>query len=1106
MVNIFYGRESIDKEKFIYESIDEKKEQAIVIVPDQYTLQAERQAVKYLKSQGLMDVEIVSMSRLGHRIIKEVGGGQTTFIDKYGRHMLLSKIARKEKDKLKAFRGYESRSSFIDMVNEFITDMKQYNGTSEALSQLSQAIDGESYLKNKLEDIYYLYKIYEEETAGKFTDSEDYLALFVEAIEKSEFFKDRSVWIYGFDSFTPRSMDILAGLMKKVASLNIVLTFDEKSFGEDLFQLGKIVINNISELATSLGISVSSYSIGKGFSVSNKANCVANLEKNLFSLRPSPMGDVECFQGLTVLEAANPYNEAESAASYIMELVRDNGYRYRDIVLVCNDQEVRASIIERVFTEYGIDIFLDKKRSIINSPIVIYIMTLMEVVMKGFRTQDLFRGLKTGFSNCTVEEVELLENYSYQFGIKGNMWKKPFMRGQAIIGEEALATAEAIRIKAVTPYMNLEQRLKDVKTVEDFVKVYYNFLVEDCGIEEKIIAYSKEQEARGKLDLSSETTQIFGEVVKIFDQLVVLMGEEAYDKKIISDILVMGFNKVEVGVLPPTTDGILMGTMQRTRTGSIKALVVVGANEGLLPQDPATDTLFSLEEKNFFIENGKEICKVDSIRSMEEQLGIYRNMSKPSEKLYISYSLADQEGKAIRPSEIISKIRRIFTNLSPLADVVNRGKPIDLIVGKANTLRHLTDVMAKDEVADEEWRAAYLWYEKNRSDKLRGIEKGLDFKNVVQPIPPELAQGLFKRDLEKPLSLSPSRLERYSRCPFSHLISYGLKPEERREFKVSGREIGDLYHLCIMEISKALTLDGVEITHGTSPWMTITEDECERMVDEIVEREIPNYREGLFLAGNGEKYKADRIKEICKDVCWVLIGQVRAGKIVSSDFEVGFGRQRSIKPIVLDVLGEKVYIEGKIDRVDILPNDKVKIIDYKTGKEHFDTDEARGGYKLQLMLYLKAAQESSRKPAGVFYCNISEAIIDISNKSRELAIAGLKKDISRSFKLDGTVIDEIDVINHIAGAFDGFSDILPLRATKEGIKGTGKDNLMNVESFTKLQTDIDKEIKSLCEDLLSGIIKLEPKKTKDSSPCTYCEYKGICRFDTVFEGCKYKLI
>jgi len=1098
MLNIYYGRESIDKEKFIYEKIAEKQERTLVIVPDQYTLEAEKQAFRLLHTQGLLDVEIISMSRLGSRLLAEQGGGRQTFIDKYGRHMLLSRIARECREDLQVFGVSMGRNSFLEMTNNFISEMKQYNVTPDMLAEMRSRLEPGGLLERKLQDLELIFTKYQEAISGKYTDSEDLIDLYSSKISTSKMLQNCHIWVYGFDSFAPKALNLLGKLMAVSKSFNVFLTYDCNCPDEEIFQLPAIVMANLEKQAEAHDVTHQREQVGGAYIREDRGAAIKAIEQQLYSRRIIPETDAS---GLTLVEAASVYGEAESAASHILHLLRDKGMRYRDIVVICNDQNLRSAMISRVFEEYGIRLFDDKKRSLMSSPIAIYMTAMVETVVEGYRTADLFKVLKTGFTQLSTEETETLENYAIKYRIRGTMWKKPFTKGQMEYGDDGLDAINLLREKALEPFAGVEQIYCKTKSVRDFVEQYYDYLVAEIGLDQYILTLIEQQEVQGLLELAEETGQIWGKIMELFDQIVELMGEDDFDGKTFIQMLETGLSQMEIGVLPPTSDDILMGTMQRTRSGQPKAMLVIGANEGILPSGTADEGLFSLDELEFLAEDGPELCKVDRIRVWEEQLAIYRNLAKPSEDLWISYSVSDAEGKELRPSELIDTLKRIFPNVRVEKDVLNRGDVKALIGGRVNTMRHLTKALqdgGKGDKVDGAWNVVLDWFKAEDKALLERIAGGLAFSNKQADLPLDVASKLFQRDDLKEIVLSPSRLERFSRCPFAHFVSYGLRPEERRVYEAASREIGDIYHQCLMEISEKLSAE--------ESWDTITQEECRRVIGEITAREADRYREGIFQFSNEERYKLRRVEDTCFHVCWSLIEQVRAGEILDSKYEVPFGKGQSIPPIEVACGDKHVRIEGKIDRLDLMHDDRVKIIDYKTGKEYFRVEEARGGYRLQLMLYLKAAQEQKKKPAGVFYFLIDDPRVDLTKTEKETYVEKISKEMRKAFRLNGVMVDNGAVIHGIAGDFDGYSDILPLYSGKEGIKATSENFLLSEEEFAQLQQDVDVQIEKLCKELVDGRIAINPKKTDRTSPCVYCEFKNICRFDIAFDGCNYDVI
>ncbi len=1151
MLNIFYGRENLDKEKFIYDNIGGR---ALLVVPDQFTLEAERELIAHSGAKALMDVEVLSLSRLGYRLLEELGGSKRTFIDKYGRHMILSSIAAEEREKLQVFKGLEEKNSFIELVNNFISEMKQFNCGADELAEIARSVPDGSYTQRKLEDLYLLYSEYEAAIRGKYTDSEDYIDLFLGKISRSELVAGNHIWIYGFDSFAPKALSVIGELMQYAAEVNLVLTYDDKREARDadLFALAETVIRNFENLAERRSIEVRKRAIPKTYTA-ERADKIQFIEQELYALparkyarggqstNPAKGGASEAAadavasgeaagnadtasvaaagtDSLTLVAAANLYNEAESAACYVLELVRDFGYRFSDIKVICNDQETRGPILKRVFKEYGIDLVSDTSKDILQSSIVQYITALMDVVVEKYRTDLMIKMLKSGFGDLTNDEITDLENYAIKYKIRGTMWKRPFVRGESEYGAEALVRMNAVREKALAFMPDLEA-IFEAETCGEFISGLYGFLYEKVKLPEKIADLTVLQTEQGRPDLAEETAQIWGKVIGIFDQMSEIMGEQKFRAAAFRDLFEAGISQVEIGILPPTKDGLMMGTMQRTRTGEMKALVVVGANEGVLPNEKPGSGLFGSDEKNLFKENGIELCKVDDVRFLEERMGIYRNLSKPRERLWISYSLSDAEGGPARPSGVFTKLAGLFGDTPVARDALNRQTDAELVGAGPAGLRHLTEALqavCEGRPLAPHWHEALAWFKRNKPEALEPIRAGIAFTNKQEDLGREMTAALYMGNIgstreealepSPELSLSPSRLERYARCPFSHFVQYGLKPEERRIFEIAPREIGDIYHECLMEMSRHLTARGIAITDPASPWMTISREGCRTFVEDVIAKKSGTYREGILEAGNEEKYRGRRITDICEKVCWAVIEQVRAGEILRSSFEAPFGRGRRIPPIPVNLgEGRTAYIEGKIDRVDYLPGERVKIIDYKTGNENFSVAEAEAGYRLQLMLYLEASLERRMKPAGVFYFKISEPMVDASGAA--IGPEEISDKIQKSFKLNGVIVDDPNVIRNVAGDFSGISDVVPIRINKEGlISGTGKDNLLTDEEFESLREKVREKVTDICKSLAGGGIEIHPMKTAATSACAYCRYKGICRFDTIFEGCSYNII
>ncbi|NLD11327.1 MAG: hypothetical protein GX671_06230, partial [Clostridiales bacterium] len=604
-------------------------------------------------------------------------------------------------------------------------------------------------------------------------------------------------------------------------------------------------------------------------------------------------------------------------------------------------------------------------------------------------------------------------------------------------------------------------------------------------------------------DQADATDQIWSMIMGLFDQIVELTGDEVFDGKDFTEILTVGLDQVEVGLLPSTADDIMMGTMQRTRVGQVRAMIIVGANEGVLPAENSGDGLFAIDELEKMSEEGHEICKVDKVRVQEEKLAIYRNLAKPSDHLWISYSIGDEEGSPLRPSELIDDLLEDHPGLEIRRDILNSHDSMELVGGKLSTLRHLTDVMrqaARGESVDPLWASVDKWYRQGDESEMGRINEAFDFDNAPADLGDGEADVLFKKDETGACALSPSRIETFAKCPFAHYVTYGLRPEELRVFEVASREIGDVYHACLMEITGRLSSE--------NRWDSVTEEECRQLVARVLQKQAADYKEGLFGFSNEEKYKSNRMESTCFQALWALVGHVRAGRIEGSRYEVAFGRGRAIPPITVDAGGRTIYIEGKIDRLDQLENGRVKVIDYKSGNLDLKQKEIVSGYRLQLMLYMKAAQMGEKLPAGVFYFHIQDPRVNVDklkNKGADIADV-VSAELKKEFKLKGIMVADEESIREMDGDFTGASDVIPVKATKNGLTGLPADSLVTDDEFAELQGAVDSKLDELCEDMVRGGIDIHPMKIKDETPCKYCQYKSICRFDLGFDGCRYNMV
>lgn len=1165
MLNIYYGGENIEKEKFIFEHI---KGRSLLLVPDQFSLQAERDAFFYLDKTGLMDLAVVDFSALGHKILKEAGGPVPPLIDKYGRHMLLTRILEESDDALKIYKGVRGKNSFVERVNMLISEMKRSEVSVDMLREVSESLEDSSFLKYKLKDIVTLFSLYEEAIAGKYLDSEDYITFYGDKMLDSSLVAASDVWVYGFDTFTPKNMLVLERILKTARSLNIVMTWEDAAKTppersakddagdpsqsgdaawpgdagflaaddrEDLFSLTGFVIRNLVKMAEDLNEEVTCQAItGSGRdNLWSKTMREISVSQEDFLQEKDPR--------ITAVCTSNIYAEADRAAAYILQLVREHGYRFGDIVVVCNDTGLRSGVIRRTFVRWGIPVFIDQKRKVIQHPVVGFLLSLLEIIGNGYRDSAVMQLIKSGFLGLAEEEQDALENYVQQFKIRGTLWKKPFSRMGDNYTAEDLNRFNELREQVVSVIETARDRIGKYNTAGEKIRGLYGFLADDFMMEDRIEAMAKAQQEAGFLDGAAETGQSWNVICRIFDQIVETVGEERLSGRALRQIVEAGLAEMEIGIVPVNPDSVLVGTMQRTRVGRVKALLVLGANEGLLPLQKTDEGLLSEREKAVLEEMDLEFSRTEDMVKQEERLAIYRTLSQPEERLYVSCSRIDETGGELRPSAVFRELENFLQSRAESDDSVvlgdlEDGEVTEIAVSPKGAISYLTDAFREyleDGKLDEDWLYAGLWYGSHEPEEMERIRRGMEFDNEQNALGGQLADALYRGD-RRAIEASASRLEKYSGCPFAHFISYGLRPEDLRVFEMGPREIGDIYHECIMKLSQRLTagedsfqgLDAVPIaiTDPDSRWMKITQEECREEIRRILQEETGTYREGLLSSGRNESYRTERIVDICSRVAWAMIEQVRRGRIREMYFEQPFARGAQLPPIRVTAGEHEVLIKGKIDRMDVLEMPEhedgmetaVRIVDYKTGGDSVDVEHFRSGYKLQLMLYLKAAtQKQEVKPAGVFLFKIREIDADADMKNIYPGREAMEERMEDAYKLEGIVLDDMDMIDAMDTEIGGASKVLPIKYVKKNgtYSGSSGGYLFSREEFEELSAQVDRQVDRICREICDGKIDIRPKKEKKKdmegnykTSCKYCSYKSICMFDTAFPGCRYERV
>ncbi|MBQ6497006.1 MAG: PD-(D/E)XK nuclease family protein [Firmicutes bacterium] len=1128
MLKIHYGNEATQKEKYLFDHIDPERK-TILLVPDQYSLQMERDALAHFRGRhsALLNFMVADFSSLGRKVVKASACKEPELIDKYGRHMLLALLIDKLSGDLSIYKRMSGRNSFTALMNQLISEMKRYGTKPSDLSGVFEDGTAHSYLEYKLEDIERIYRAYEEAVDGKFLDSEDYIRFFGDLIRDAELVRGADIWVYGFDTFTPLNILVLQRLLQSAGDLHVIMTceyagdsspetpMDARKLtvgeGEGLFDLPRRVIQQLVNMADEAG-------------QNSSIEPIMDVRERAFA----PV--------VELAETSNIYAEAERAAAYILGLVRDEGYRFGDIALICNDMDVRGRVLLRTLHRWGIPAFADQKRSVLHQPVVRFLLSLLDIMVRGFVSENIMSLVKTGLLGWSRGDEELLQNYVEEFRIRSNKWKEPFTLMGDVYTEEELRRLNEMRAEIVEIVQTSKDETGRRNTAEEKVRGIYNYLEKRFAIRDRIGGIIEQQNEMGLVEGAAETAQSWNLICSLFTQIVRVIGEQRISNDTLRSLIGAGLEEAEIGLVPQSSDCVLIGTMQRTRMSRIKVLMVAGANEGVLPIQSGETGLLTEKELARLEDLNVRIAKREEVTRQEEQLAIYRNLSLPTDRLYMSYSLADENGKGSSPSSLFSELKDMLG--VPVMGDIGQHDEMEKITSPKGTLPYMAGAMRdyiESSKIDSTWLATMQWYEEHDEEDLRRIVSGLQFSNRLEALGQEMADALYCGDSDR-MFVSASRLERYSECPFKHFVDRGLRADEQRVFEIGGREIGDVYHECLMKLSQKLTpADGASVTAATSPWMNVTREECDELVKGIIIEEADGYREGIFDANAEGRFRRDRIVSICSEVAWALVQQVRGSRIRSMRFEEPFGFSgNALPPIKVQLSGGKeAWLRGKIDRMDVLDvpgggslgNGAVSIVDYKSGNNQINTDEIKSGYKLQLMVYMNAArqaEETELEPAGVFYFKIREQTADAEgtadgDDTREAA----EKKLKEGYVMEGITIDD----KRLFQAFDGpfyreasegnscKSTTIPIKhaKTKDVYSALGNSELLSESDFKELCDITTQQVERICREIYEGRIDIAPKREKKGkdangarrNACTYCGYRSICMFDTTFDGCRY---
>ena len=1130
-IRFIYGRAGIGKSTWCINSIAEniKKDdenKLILIVPEQYTFNTENRILKSIGEPALLRTQVLSFKKMAHEVFEECGGRVKEIIKESGRNMLIHKVLNEKIESLEYFRKISREQGFYEIVSDVISEFKKYNVEVDSLRNIEESIQ-ESDLYNKIRELSIIYEAFNEEMNEGYIDGDDELTLLGKKLLENDIYTNSEVWIDEFSTFTPQQLEIIRLLARRCKRVNITLCMDNRDNSNgnqditDVFNTIKNTENKILKIMKENNISydkpinLNMINVNEGCNRFKNAPELEHIEKYFFTY-PFNSFNGKC-ENVKLYKANNIYDEIERVAKSITSLIRSGKYRYKDISVVCRNIDDYEKITSVIFKDYEIPYFLDKKLELLNNPLIILITSAFEILFKDWSYESVFKYLKTGLTGIGNNYIDVLENFVLEYGVKGYKWtvkeiiSESWFNNNEELSEEKIFISE-IMDEVRRPLLVFHNKIKGKHKVSHICKAIYEFLI-DIHAFERINEWIEKFDEIGLEDKVKEYSQVEESVIDILDQAVDVMGDKDLDSYDFFKILNSGFNNEEIGVIPVALDQVNIGDVARIKGRDVKALYIVGVNDGILPASKKEEGILSDNDRNILSDIGIELASNTRNKVFEEQFLLYTVLTISSDCLMISYPMADFEGKSLRPSIVISRIKKILPQLveeSDLYDLSSYKDKLNKVISPIPTFNELILAMRKncdEENVEEYWREVYKWYKDSPEyeNKVKNIFKGLDYSNLKNHVNKNNLRELYANEDGK-LMFSVSRLEKYAECPFSYFVQYGLKAKNRKIYEFTPPDLGSFVHDILDLFTNRVKKEGIL-------WSELNNERCKEIVSNLIDIRLSEQTNSILNSSKRFKYLSQRFKRVISKSVTVMAEQIGKGEFEVFKTEFDFGNYKTGEAVMLNLQDdEKVYLQGRIDRIDTLDLDGqtyIRIIDYKTGAKKFDLNELYYGLQMQLLVYLDAIIKNSKYilekqvvPGAVLYFKVDDPII---KSKKEMTTEEVETEVLEELKLKGLVLKDAKVVKAMDRDIEGYSLVIPAAFKKDGdFKSTS--DVVTEEEFTLLREYVNRKMISLCEDMLCGDIKIEPTKQANRSYCEYCDFSSICQFDTSIKDNKYKIV
>ena len=1072
-MNVFQlvlGRSGSGKSTYVCELVSSlPPDRVLLVVPEQFTLETERRLLE-ASGKTALPKTVTSFSGLArdYHLLYEPAG---TYINDFGKHILMDRALREEKDALRLYGGKVSRS-LIECFLSLSSEMKSSCLSADELMELSASQPGG--LSDKLHDIALVSAHYDTLVSAKYLDALDDLTRLADGILKHGFCRGKTVVFDGFHNFSVQEERVIEALMLR--SEKVIVTMPCGSLNGE--EPDAILFENVREDAKRLIGMAEKHGVPREKTDLLKENRRAKNDA-LKEWERSSVGVTTPFDdcnGIELYSAANASEESSLLASLIAREVKEGNSRYREHVIIARSVNDYETLLQNALSQANIPFYIDTRADIRRKPLFVLMGAALETAAGKRREESVFRCLKTGFFPAEEDAIYRLENYCLLWNLNGREifdeykghprgFDEPWTDNDRAVLQDRNDT----RLRVMPPLARLCSRLTGRFTGETLSRALYDFLTE-LHVPEQIDRECERLREQNEAVAAEEPIRLWEQAVAVLDQIAVAAGDVSMTSKEALDLFDVACANADMGRIPPTADAVTVGSADRIRVPDVKNVYLFGFNEGDFPRTSSGGGLLTDRDRRALKEKGLRFGGDAVYWSVEELFIAYKAFAAPSEKLTILYHRADPLGNKTEPSALLRNLTNKFPSLHekraeelPLSLLSpTRAAALSLLARRKNdpAVSPLREALSHDD------RCAPILQSMERAQTKEDYRIG----------DPDRAAALFGRDMQ----VSASKIEAFHECRYQYFLRYGLRLTPLEPFGLHSNTLGTIAHdilehsLCELCDSDLASVTPAEVNASVASW-------AKRFYDDRMDTGVP--------VSPSMKYQFERTEKTVAAIANHLVEELKQSQFKPVAFELGIGRNGEIPPYELPCADGSVRVEGKIDRVDRMEGEKpyLRVVDYKTGTKEFDLSHLLEGKDMQMLLYLFTLQKNGgsrfadAKGCGVLYCpvkrdDVNEQATEEKNEEKRR----LLKRMNGLFLQDETSLRGME--KDLAGQY------IPIRLVKDEWKG---DTLVSEEDMSVLSDYIDLSLIRMHDDLNAGHIEANPTE-ESRSHCDYCRYKSVC--------------